>query len=206
MQDDLIRSVHATPRAAITIVGISGSLRSGSYNTALLEAARSLLGADARFEIASLRGIPTYDEDLRAEGWPTVVTELAERIRAADAVVITTPEYNFSIPGGLKNAIDWLSRLPDQPFDAKPVGIAGASTGRLGTARAQCHLRQCFQYLNARVPNKPEVFVSSAGEAFKDGRLANPKALNALSLLLSELRCGIEDSRRRAGGCIESRR
>lgn len=146
----------------VHVLGLSGSLRKGSFNSAALHAAVELAPDDVRIRTGSIAGIPPYDEDLRAEGTPDAVRALADAILAADAVLIATPEYNYSIPGVLKNAIDWLSRLDPQPFADKPVAIMGASMGRLGTARAQYHLRQVFVFLDAMVLNKPEVMIAAA--------------------------------------------
>jgi chromate reductase len=100
-------------------------------------------------------------------------------------VIIATPEYNYSIPGGLKNAIDWISRLPEQPFKGKRVGIMGAGSGRLGTVRAQAHLRQCFQFLDAKVLNRPEVFVGFASQVFNQGRLMDDATIAALQAFIA---------------------
>ena len=151
---------------ALNILGISGSLRAGSYNTAALRAAQELAPEGMSIEIGSIADIPVYNADVQAGGFPAQVTALAEKMRAADAVLIASPEYNYSIPGGLKNAIDWLSRLPQQPFAGKPVGMLGASMSLLGAARAQYHLRQCFVFLDALPMNKPEVFITMAQQKF----------------------------------------
>jgi hypothetical protein len=119
------------------------SLRKGSFNRALMNALPALAPADMKLtEAPSFRGFPLYDADLQAKGFPPDVTALAHAIRAADGIIIITPEYNYSIPGALKNAIDWVSRLPDQPFKEKPVAIQSATGGPLGGARMQYHLRQ----------------------------------------------------------------
>jgi chromate reductase len=152
----------------IKVLGISGSLRQGSLNTALLRAAAQMLPAEAEFSLADLRGIPLYDDDVRQGGYPESVERFRQQLRAADAIWIATPEYNFSYSGVLKNAIDWASRPPDQPFLGKPVALMGASPGMLGTARAQYHLRQVFVYLNAHVLNTPEVFVGTAPAKFNE--------------------------------------
>lgn len=144
------------------IVGISGSLRMGSFNSALLRAAQAVAPEDMEIEIASIADLPPFNADVQAEGFPVAVERLVDRIRRADGVLIATPEYNYSIPGVLKNAIDWVSRADDQPFNGKAVAIMGASMGLLGTARAQYHLRQVFVFLNALVMNRPEVFVGAA--------------------------------------------
>lgn len=171
----------------VKVLGISGSLRQASFNTALLEAARAYLPRDWSMDIVTPRGFPIYDEELQHQGWPSAALDLAAQIRAADLVVVATPEYNYSIPGGLKNAIDWISRLPEQPFKGKTVGIMGASSGRLGTVRAQAHLRQCFQFLDARVLNKPEVFVGFAPQVFQDGRLIDDATGQAVRAFINAL-------------------
>ncbi len=177
-----------TSASPLSVLGICGSLRRGSYNGAALRAARDLAPAGMTLEIADLAGIPPYNEDIRAAGLPPAVVSLRERIAAADALLIATPEYNFSIPGVLKNAIDWASRPPDQPFDGKPLAILGASPGRTGTARAQYHLRQCFVFLNAHLLNKPEVIIAGAGQLFDEaGRLTDEATRAHLARLLAAL-------------------
>lgn len=155
-------------------LGISGSLRRGSFNTAALRAAQELAPAGVTIDLADISGIPIYNDDVKAAGLPPAVTQLCDAIRAADAVLIATPEYNYSIPGVLKNAIDWVSRAAPPPFADKPVAIMGASGGALGTARAQYDLRKVFVFLDARVLNKPEVFIGNAPSRFdSDGRLTD---------------------------------
>lgn len=172
----------------LRVLGLSGSLRRGSYNTALLKAAAELAPERMTVEIADLSGIPLYNDDMYQQGFPAAVEKLRERIRAADALLIATPEYNYSVSGVLKNAIDWVSRPPEQPFDGKPVAILGASMGALGTARAQYHLRQTLVFLNAHPLNRPEVFVGSAAQKFtSDGRLADPVARELIGQLLEKL-------------------
>lgn len=155
------------------IVAMSGSLRKGSYNTMLLNAVLAKAPDAFATEILSFRDFPVYDGDEEdAHGIPEPVQELQARIRRADAVVIATPEYNFSIPGPLKNAIDWLSRGKEQPFRHKRVGIMGASGGPVGTARSQYHLRQSLQGLEALVMPRPEIFCGNAQDKFSaDGAL-----------------------------------
>lgn len=159
--------------AKVNILGIAGSLREGSANRALLEtAARDLMPEGMSMQIAPLGYVPLYNDDVRKESIPDAVAALGEKIAAADGVLIATPEYNYSVPGVLKNAIDWISRLPDQPFDGKPVAILGGSPGRIGTARAQYHLRQVFIFLNAIVMNRPEVMVGGVYDVFaEDGSI-----------------------------------
>ncbi len=156
------------------IIAISGSLRKTSLNTALLRTLQGLASTDLEIEIATLRGIPVYDGDDEVEtGKPAAVLELDKRIRAADGVIIATPEYNFTIPGGLKNATDWLSR-GGSPFKWKPTGIMGASGGPVGTARSQYQLRQNLQALEAITMPKPEIFVGNADSKFdKSGTLTD---------------------------------
>lgn len=147
---------------SINILGFAGSLRKGSYNKALLYAAIELLPKDAALDVFDLEGIPPFNQDLENSP-PEKVKEFKAKIRAADALLIASPEYNYSIPGILKNAIDWASRPPrDIPFAEKPVAVMSASTGMLGGARAQYHLRQVFVLLNMHPINKPEVFVTFA--------------------------------------------
>jgi chromate reductase, NAD(P)H dehydrogenase (quinone) len=150
----------------IRILGIPGSLRQASYNKAALRAAQELLPDGATLEVFDLDGLPSFNED--DEGaLPGRVVELKARIRGADAILIATPEYNYSVPGVLKNAIDWASRpYGDNVWDGKPVAIMGASPGPQGTARAQYHLRQTFVFLNMYPVNRPEVMISNAAQRF----------------------------------------
>ncbi len=170
----------------LNIVAISGSLRAKSFNTSLLRAMRDIANANMSIDIQTLKGIPVYDgDDEDATGVPQIVIDLAEKIRAADGVIIATPEYNFTIPGGLKNATDWISRVKNQPFGNKPVGVVGAAAGPLGTARSQYQLRQNLVGLSALAMNKPEVFVGSAHTKFADdGSLADEETGKFLKLWL----------------------
>lgn len=152
--------------ADIRILGLSGSLRKGSYNTAALRAAAGLLPEGASMEIADLSEIPVYNEDVKVQGFPPAVQKLRDQIAAADALFFATPEYNYSVSGVLKNAIDWASRPPNQPFDDKPVAIMSASGGLLGGARAQYHLRQIGIFMNLRFVNRPEVMIGQAPTKF----------------------------------------
>jgi len=159
---------------SVRILGIAGSLRRGSYNAATLAAAQELSPAGMTIEGFDIAPIPLYNEDTRQQGFPSPVEDLRARIKGADGLLIVTPEYNYSIPGVLKNAIDWASRPPEQPFDGKPVGIMGASGGVMGTGRAQYHLRQCFIFLNGLVMNRPEVMIPQAQNKFDaDGKLTD---------------------------------
>ncbi len=148
------------------ILGISGSLRRGSFNTALLHAAREHAPAGMQIEEYSLADIPLYNDDVRVAGYPPSVQAFREAIAAADGLLIVSPEYNYSIPGVLKNAIDWASRPPHQPLAGKPLAIMSASTSLLGGARMQYHLRQVAVFAEMHVLNKPEVFVAKAPEKF----------------------------------------
>ena len=153
----------------VKILGISGSLRRASFNAATLRTAQELAPEGMTIDIFDITPIPLYNEDVRAQGFPPPVEDLRARIKAADGLLIVTPEYNYSIPGVLKNAIDWASRPPEQPFDGKPIGIMGASAGVMGTGRAQYHLRQCFVFLNGMVMNRPEVMIPAAQNKFDAG-------------------------------------
>jgi chromate reductase len=150
----------------MNVIAISGSLRRASFNTALVKAAQELAPNGMEIDIADISEVPPYNGDVQAQGFPAQITQLSDQIRQADAVLIATPEYNYSIPGVLKNVIDWLSRIDNQPFDGKAIAIMGASMGNIGTARSQYHLRQVFVFLNGIVMNRPEVFVGGAHEKF----------------------------------------
>lgn len=150
------------------ILGISGSLRTGSYNTKALKAAQLLVPAGVELDIYTLQDLPLYNADVEKEGIPEPVLALRESIVAADAILICTPEYNYSLSGVLKNALDWLSRSGGKPLEGRPAAIMGASPGRLGTVRAQYHLRQILVHFNAPVLNSPEVMIAKAHEAFDE--------------------------------------
>jgi chromate reductase, NAD(P)H dehydrogenase (quinone) len=156
------------------IIAVSGSLRKSSFNTALIHALQDLAPKGMEIEVMPLHGIPVYDgDDEDKTGKPDTVKALDARIRAAAGTIIATPEYNFSFPGGLKNALDWLSR-GGSPLRHKPVGVMGASTGPVGTARAQYQLRQTLQGNEALVMPKPEIFVRNAETTFaKSGELVD---------------------------------
>ncbi|AJJ11099.1 NADPH-dependent FMN reductase family protein [Yersinia rohdei] len=143
---------------SLKIVTLLGSLRSGSYNAMVARALPKLAPAGVTIEaLPSIRDIPLYDADAQQEeGFPATIQAIADQIRQADGVIIVTPEYNYSVPGGLKNTIDWISRLPNQPLAGKPVAIQTSSMGPVGGARCQYHLRQILVFLDAMVMNKPE--------------------------------------------------
>ena len=172
----------------ITILGIAGSLRKGSYNRAALRAAQQLAPDTCRVEIFELDGIPPFNQDDEGNV-PAKVTALKQAIRSADAILIVTPEYNYSVPGVLKNAIDWASRpYGDSAWEGKPVAVMGAAGGPLGSARAQYHLRQMFVFLNMFPVNKPEVMISAAHEKFDaQGNLTNEHSRKLIRQLLENL-------------------
>jgi chromate reductase, NAD(P)H dehydrogenase (quinone) len=173
----------------IQIIGIAGSLRRSSYNRAALRAAAQLLPQDVTLDIFELDGIPGFNQD-EEQNPPDKVAELKKRIRAAEAVLIVTPEYNYSVPGVLKNAIDWASRpYGDSAWSGKPVAIMGASIGAIGTARAQYHLRQMFVFLNMFPINQPEVMISNAAERLDgNGTLTDETTKKLIRQLLENLR------------------
>jgi len=149
------------------ILGIAGSLRSGSYNRGLLRAAAEVLPPGVSLEIFTLDDIPLFSADIMAEGDPSPVQALKERIKAADALLIATPEYNYSIPGVLKNALDWASRpSKNSVLRGKPIGIIGASGGDGGTVRCQMALRQVFVQTHSFAMVQPELRVPNAGQRF----------------------------------------
>lgn len=172
----------------INIVAFTGSLRRGSFNKSALRAAQELMPAGASLEIIDLAPIPFFNEDLEAQGVPQVVMEFKEKIALADALLIATPEYNYSIPPVLKNALDWASRGTDSPLSGKPTAIMSASPGMFGGARAQYHLRQVCVILNLQPLNRPEVFIMSAHTKFdQDGKLTDEYTRNAIAKLLEAL-------------------
>lgn len=174
---------------ALNVLGIAGSLRRRSFNKYALDAALELRPDGMEIEVFDLAPIPLYNEDVRAAGFPAPVQALRDAIARADALLIATPEYNYSVPGVLKNAIDWASRQPEQPFNDKPVAVMGASSSWLGTARAQYHLRQSFVFLNALPLNRPEVRIADANTRFDEqGRLTDEKTRELIARLLMSLR------------------
>jgi chromate reductase len=172
----------------ISILGFAGSLRKDSLNRALLRAALEFVPPKTKLEIFELDGIPLFNQDLESSV-PVKVQEFKNTIKAADALLIVTPEYNYSVPGVLKNAIDWASRPPgDNSFDNKPAAIMSASTGILGGARAQYHLRQTLVFLNVHPVNKPEIFVNLAAQKFDSlGKLTDMKTEELIIQLMVNL-------------------
>jgi chromate reductase len=159
----------------IGILGFAGSLRNGSYNRALLNAARDLAPAHLTITIFDLNGIPLYNGDVEAQGDPKPVADFKDAIRVADGVMMVTPEYNHGVPGPMKNAIDWASRPPGHAVLArKPVALIGASPGITGTARGQSQLRQAFEFTESYCMPQPEILVVRAHEKFDaDGNLTD---------------------------------
>jgi chromate reductase len=184
----------------VKILGFAGSLRKGSYNRALLRSAGEMVPPEASLEIFDLDGFPLYNQDLE-KYVPAKVTEFKAKIKAADALLIITPEYNYSMPGVLKNAIDWASRPPgDNAFQGKPTAIMSASTGMLGGARAQYHLRQSLVVLDVHPINKPEIMISFAEQKFDAaGKLTDEKAKELIKLLFKNL---IDWSRKLQSGTV----
>ena len=170
------------------ILGIAGSLRRQSYNRSALRAAAQLVPAGTTLDVFGLDGIPAFNED-EEQRPPAQVVELKRRVRAADALLFVTPEYNYSIPGVLKNAIDWASRpYGDSAWGGKPAAIMGATVGSLGTARAQYHLRQVFVFLNVHALNQPEVMIANAAAKFDgDGGLRDEATREGIRQLLQSL-------------------
>jgi chromate reductase len=181
----------------IKILGIAGSLRKGSYNQSALKAAVGLVPEGAEIEFYDIDGFPGYNQDMDADP-PAKVTEFKQKIREADAILFSSPEYNYSVPGLLKNAIDWASRpYGDSAWDGKPAAIMGASSGVIGTARMQYHLRQSMVFLNMFPLNRPEVMIGKAGEKFDaDGNLTDETTKKFIRQMLEAL---VDDVRKRKG-------
>jgi chromate reductase len=154
----------------------------------VLRAAEELAPDGMSFESCDIGKIPLYNEDVRQQGFPASVEAMREGIRSAHAILFVTPEYNYSLPGVLKNAIDWASRPPDQPFSDKPAAIMGATPSMLGTARAQYHLRQVCVYLNMFPVNQPEVLIAGVNQKFDaDGRLTDEPTRKVIAQLMKAL-------------------
>jgi chromate reductase len=175
--------------APIHVLGIAGSLRKGSFNRALLRAAVELVPEGVTLEEFDIAPIPMFNADLLAAGYPAPVEEFRKRIAASDALLFVTPEYNYSIPGVLKNAIDWASRPPDPPLQDKPAAMMGATPGALGTVLCQHHLRQTFVFNNMHPLSKPQVYVSRATDKFDAaGRLTDEDTRKRVRELLEALK------------------
>lgn len=173
---------------SVKIAAFCGSLRAGSYNRALLEAA--IAGAPPDVAIAEVhwRDLPPYDADDDRVGTTELLARLGRQVAEADGVLFVTPEYNYSVPGGLKNAIDWLSRLSPQPFAGKPAAVMGASIGMLGTSRMQYHMRQIGVFLDLHFINRPEVMVGqAAGRVDEAGHLNDDRTREFIAGLVRSL-------------------
>jgi chromate reductase len=172
----------------IKILGIAGSLRKESYNRGALRAAVELAPEGSVIEIAELDGIPGFNQD-DEQNMPEKAAAFKEKVRAADAILFVTPEYNYSVPGVLKNAIDWASRpYGDSAWNGKPAAIMGASIGSIATARAQYHLRQMMVFLNMFPINQPEVMIGNCAKVFNDkGELTDEETRKFISDLLVNL-------------------
>ena len=176
----------------IQLVGMSGSLRRGSYNTMLLKAALQLLPTDVSIEIISIEDIPLYNADLdlpSSKQRPRPVEHFRKMLTDADGILISSPEYNYSIPGGLKNAIDWASRGEDSPLLRKPVAVIGATTGLWGTTRMQLAFHNVFLFLDMKPVYKPEVLIAQAEKKFdKTGNLIDEISKKLLKQKLEALK------------------
>ncbi len=169
------------------VLGISGSLRKGSYNTALLRAAIGMAPPEMALELFDLSTLPMFNPDIE-KPLPAAVADFRSRLSQSDALLIATPEYNSSISSVLKNAIDWASRPPQPPLNGKPAAIMGVSTGNFGTLRAQLHLRQILTHVGALTLGKPEVLIARAEQVFDaEGMLIDATARGFLSDFLVAL-------------------
>ncbi|MFO0576783.1 MAG: NAD(P)H-dependent oxidoreductase [Polyangia bacterium] len=176
-------------QSAVRLVALCGSLRKKSYNRALLDAAAELAPAHVSIERIEIGDFPLFDQDvLDEQGLPQPARRLCAAVAAADGLLVASPEYNYSVPGVLKNAIDWASRDRSMPFANKALGIVSASPGNLGGARMQYHLRQIAVFLNLHVLNRPEVLVSRAAEKFDaEGRLTDEETRKHLATFMQAL-------------------
>jgi chromate reductase len=170
------------------ILGIAGSLRKESFNRSILRAATQLVPQDASIDVFELDGIPGFNQD-EEQNPPAKIANLKKRVRESDAILFVTPEYNYSVPGVLKNAIDWASRpYGDSAWNGKPAAMMGASIGAMGTARAQYHLRQMMVFLNMYPINQPEVMIANAPKGFDaDGNLTDETSKELIRQLLQNL-------------------
>jgi len=173
----------------IKLLGISGSLRAQSYNSGALSVVGSVLPEGMEFDVASLAELPFYNADVEQRGFPAAVESFRRRVAAADALIFAVPEYNFSVPGVLKNALEWLSRPPNSPANGKPCAIFGASVSPLGTARGQFHFRHICVSLNIIPVNAPHVDITNAKTKFDaQGQLIDQESVDLIRQLVDELR------------------
>jgi chromate reductase len=178
-----------TAPSPIKLLGISGSLRTQSYNSGALSVVGSILPAGMEFDVASLTDLPFYSADVEQRGFPAAVQTFRRKVAAADALIFAVPEYNFSVPGVLKNALEWLSRPPDSPTNGKPCAVFGASVSPLGTARGQFHFRHICVSLNMIPVNTPHVDITNAKTKFDaQGRLTDQASIDLIRQLVGELR------------------
>lgn len=174
---------------SIRLLSVSGSLRSQSYNSGALRAIASILPEGMTFTIADIAALPFYNTDVEQGGFPDAVKKFRAEVASADALIFAVPEYNFSLPGVLKNALEWLSRPPSPPANEKPCAVFGASVSPLGTARGQFHFRHVAVSLNMIVANVPHVDIASAKTKFDvQSQLIDQPALESLRQLSGELK------------------
>ena len=174
---------------AIKLLGISGSLRAQSFNSGALSVVGSVLPEGMEFNLASLTDLPFYNADVEQRGFPAEVASFRRKVAVADALIFAVPEYNFSVPGVLKNALEWLSRPPDSPTNGKPCAVFGASVSPLGTARGQFHFRHICVSLNMIPVNTPHVDITNAKMKFDaEGLLIDQASVDLIRQLVGELR------------------
>jgi chromate reductase, NAD(P)H dehydrogenase (quinone) len=175
--------------STIKLLGISGSLRVYSYNSGALSVIASVLPDGMEFDAASLADLPFYNADVEQRGFPAAVESFRRKVASADALIFAVPEYNFSVPGVLKNALEWLSRPPNPPTNGKPCAVFGASVSPLGTARGQFHFRHICVSLNMIPVNAPHVDITNAKTKFdSQGRLIDQESVDLIRQLVAELR------------------
>jgi chromate reductase len=175
--------------STIKLLGISGSLRVYSYNSGALSVIASVLPDGMEFDAASLADLPFYNADVEQRGFPAAVESFRRKVASADALIFAVPEYNFSVPGVLKNALEWLSRPPNSPTNGKPCAVFGASVSPLGTARGQFHFRHICVSLNMIPVNAPHVDITNAKTKFDEqGRLIDQASVDLIRQLVGELR------------------
>ena len=179
----------------IKLVAFCGSLRKASFNRLALKAFIERLPQGASVETIEIGDWPLYNADVQAHGFPAPVQAAQQKMLAADGIVFASPEYNYSVSGVLKNAIDWLSRMTPQPFAGKPMAVFGASGGPLGTGRAQYHLRQMMIFLDGRFVNKPEVMIGAAQTKFVDGKFTDEAGSKLLTDLGASLALAIRQAK-----------
>jgi len=173
---------------SIKLLGVSGSIRKQSYNSGALRAIASMLPQGMKYEIAEIAALPFYNADVEQAGLPDTVKAFRAKVAAADALIFAVPEYNFSLSGALKNALEWLSRQPQPPANAKPCAVLGASVSPLGTARGQFHFRHVAVSLNMIMVNVPHVDIANAKTKFDaQGDLTDQASLDSIRPLLGEL-------------------